>query len=256
VNRALAVFLPAALVLAGCASEAIRYADRTVTADMIQERVSENHSRVSALRGSGTISVETPEIAQSGSFDLTLRKPDSLLVKIEGPFGIDVGSAMVTRERFSFYYSFQNRLLEGPTNPENLSKVFHIPIDFDDVLNLFTGGFFLPEDRGDPSTFSIENDEFVLTYDRYAGTRRYWVDPRTMQIIRIQHLDADGKLALEQIFSKFQMFDGVTVPQYVRVTMMRDRRRVSIAYSDLAVNPADLKFFFDVPKNASRARLQ
>lgn len=223
---------------------------------MIQTRVSGNRERVRALLGAGTISVETPEVAQSGSFDLTLKRPDSLLVRIEGPFGIDVGSAMVTREKFSFYYSFQNRLVEGPTTPENLSKLFQIPIDFDDVLNLFTGGFFLSEDRGNPSSFSVENEEFVLAYDNEAGTRRYWVDPETMQIVRINHLDAGGRLALEMLFSKFRTLDGVTIPQYVRVTAVKDRRRISIGYSDLTVNPAHLKFDFDVPTNASKARLQ
>ncbi len=255
-SRVLAVLVPAALILAGCASESVRYADRTITAEMIQERVTGNHWRVTALSGSGTISVETPEIAQSGSFDLVLRKPDSLLVKIEGPFGIDVGSALVTREKFSFYYSFQNRLVEGPTNPENLSKLFHIPIDFDDVLNLFAGGFFLREDRGGPLSFSVEKEEFVLTYGGYTGTRRYWVDPQSMQIVRIHHLDSSGRIVLEQIFSKFRTVDGVTVPQYVRVTMVKNRRRVSIAYSDVAVNPAGLKFYFDVPASASRDSLQ
>lgn len=255
-SRGLAGILLGGFILAGCATKTVRYADRTITADMLQERVNQNQQRVRALTGSGTISVETSEMAQSGSFELTLRKPDSLLVKIEGPFGIDVGSALVTRDRFSFYYSFQNRLVEGPTNPANLKKVFQIPIDFDDVLNLFTGGFFLAEDRVNPSIFSIEDEEFVMTYNSYTGTRRYWVDPQSMQIVKIQHLDGLGRLVLEQLFSKFQTLDGVTIPQYVRVTMVRERRRVSIAYSDFTVNPSEMEFLFDVPKNAARAHLQ
>lgn len=255
-SRGLAGILLGGVILAGCATKTARYADRTITADMLQERVNQNQQRVRALTGSGTISVETSEMAQSGSFELTLRKPDSLLLKIEGPFGIDVGSALVTRDRFSFYYSFQNRLVEGPTNPANLKKVFQIPIDFDDVLNLFTGGFFLSEDRVNPSIFSIEDEEFVMTYNSYTGTRRYWVDPQSMQIVKIQHLDGLGRLVLEQLFSKFQTLDGVTIPQYVRVTMVRERRRVSIAYSDFTVNPSEMEFLFDVPKNAARAHLQ
>jgi len=256
VSKFLVCTLLAGFVLTGCMSKSVRYADRTITADMLQERVSENQTRVRTLRGTGTISVETSDMAQSGSFELTLRKPDSVLVKIEGPFGIDVGSALVTRNRFAFYYSFQNRLVEGPTNPANLSRVFQIPIDFDDVLNLFTGGFFLSEDRANPSDFSIEDEEFVMTYSSYTGTRRYWVDSQKMQIVKIQHLDGNGTLVLEQLFTKFQTMDGVTVPQYVRVTMVKERRRVSIAYSGIVINPPDLEFFFDVPRNASRARLQ
>lgn len=246
----------AGLVLAGCTSKSVRYADRTVTPELLREKVTENQRQVHALVGSGTISIETSDMAQSGSFELTLRKPDSLLVKLEGPFGIDVGSAMVTREKFSFYYSFQNRVLEGPTSAANLNKLFQIPINFEDVMNLFTGGFFLSDDDASPSEFSIEEEEFVMTYGHDSGSRRYWIDPQSMQIVKIHHLDTNGNLALEQIFSKFRTFDGVTIPQYVRVTMVKERRRVSIAYSDLTVNPAGLEFFFDVPHNASRGRLQ
>ncbi len=255
-RRQRASLVVAGFLLVGCGPAAIRYADRAVTPAMLQESVKQNQQRVHSLTGSGSISVETPELAQSGSFELELRKPDSLLVKIEGPFGIDVGSAMVTRSKLSFYYSFQNKLVEGPTNPGNLGRVFQIPLDFDDVLNLFTGGFFLSEDLNAPSRFAIEDEEFVLTYDRFTGTRRYWVDPRIMQIVKIHHMDGSGKVVLEQLFSKFRTVDGVVVPQYVRITMMRERRRVSVAYSDLVINPANLEFDFDVPGNASRARLR
>lgn len=254
--RRLTGYLLGAVFFGGCSASTVHYADRSITSNIVQERVAENHLRLQALFGSGTISVETPEIAQSGSFELTLRKPDSVLVRIEGPFGIDVGSALLTRDEFFFYSSFQNRLITGPTNPENLGKILRVDLAFDDMLNLFLGGVFLSDDRGTPSSFSIEDEEFVLTYYHPRGTRRYRVDPQTLQIVKIHHLDAAGRVVLEQVFSKFRTVDGVTIPQYVRVTMHRERRRVSVAYADLLVNPSDLFFRFDVPANASRARLE
>lgn len=244
------------MFLAGCASTGVRYADSSVTPDMLQESVENNHARVKGLSGSGTISFESPEMAQSGSFELTVKKPDSILVRIEGPFGIDVGSALVTRERLFLYNSFQNRLMEGPTNAGNFEKFLHIPLNFDDMVNLFTGGFFLSDDRSTPSEFSVEDDQFVLTYERYDGTRRYWVDPQTKQIVKIHYVDGNGKLAVEQIFSRFETVNDVKVPYYIRVTMMKERRRVSIAYSDLVINPPYLDFQFDVPPNASRSLLR
>ena len=250
------VFLFVAVLLGGCSAPTVRYADKNVRSETLQESVKENHARVLALLGSGTISVETPQMAQSGSFELTLRKPDSVQVKIEGPFGIDVGSALITRERFFFYYSFRNRVIEGPTSPENLSRVFQMPLEFDDVLNLFTGGIFLSEDNGTPTSFEIENDEFVMTYERYTGSRKYWLDPKTMQITKVQFFDGTGKLALEELFGTFRTEGGVTIPNYVRVTMIRERRRISISYSDLAINPPALKFSFEIPGDASRQHVQ
>jgi len=254
VIRSAAILL--VLVLYGCAATSVRHADRSATPALLQEEVRQNHERVQALTGNGRIAIETPEMAQSASFELTLRKPDSLLVKIEGPFGLDVGSAMVTRTEFSLYNSMRNQRLVGSTNPSNLDRILHVQLDFDDVLNLFTGGIFLSEDRSAPSSFAIEDEEFVLTYERYDGTHRYWIDPESRQIARIQHLDSSGKLTLEQIFSDFRTIGGVTIPQRIRITLVRERRRVSVSYSDLDVNPTHLQFTFDVPSSASRRNLQ
>lgn len=240
----------------GCSSGgAIKHADRTVTPQEIREVVERNHQNIRALLGNGRISVESPEIAQSGSFELALRKPDSVLVKLEGPFGLDIGSALVTREEFQFYNSFNNQLVTGPTNAQNLGRIFRLDLEFDDVLNLFTGGIFMPEDRLDPDDFAVEGEEFVMRYQRKGGSRVYWVDPETMLIVRVQFVDGQGRLVLEQRFSKFTTIDGITVPQYVRVTMYRERRMVSIAYSDLALN-VPFQLSFRVPENASHIRWQ
>ena len=247
------VFL-AILIAAGCSAGG-GYADRTISPALIEDAVLSNHNRVLTLLGSGTISVETPEIAQNVSFELTLRKPDSVMVRIEGPFGIDLGLALLTRREFFFYNSVNNQLLSGPTNAENLARVLRIRMEFDDLLNLFSGGTFLSGDIG-PSAFEVIDDEYVLTYEDDRGSRRYWVDPRSYQIVQIQHLDQRGGVLVEQTFGKFLTIDGIVVPQLVRALMRPERRRLSIAFSDLSVNPPRLEFHFDVPSDAERARLQ
>jgi hypothetical protein len=178
------------------------------------------------------------------------------MVRIEGPFGIDLGLALLTRREFFFYNSMENRLLSGPTNAENLARVLRIRMEFDDLLNLFSGGTFLSADIGRPVGLEIVDDEYVLTYDHDRGSRRYHVDPRSYQIVQIQHLDREGGVLAEQTFGKFLTADGIVVPQMVRALMRPERRRLSIAFSDLSVNPPMLEFHFDVPSDAERARLQ
>ncbi len=243
------------LAAAGC-SAGSGYADRSVSPAFIQNAILRNHHQVKSLQGSGTISIETPEIAQNVSFELTLRKPDSVMVRIEGPFGIDLGLALLTRREFFFYSSMENRLLSGPTNAENLARVLRIRMEFDDLLNLFSGGTFLADDIGRPVELNIVDDEYVLTYGHDQGSRQYHVDPRSYQIVLIQHLDRNSGVLAEQTFGKFLTVDGIVVPQIVRVLMRPERRRLSIAFSDLSVNPSMLEFHFDVPFDAEKARLQ
>ncbi|MGB2867912.1 MAG: DUF4292 domain-containing protein [Bacteroidota bacterium] len=243
------------LLLAGCASTGTtNLANRTVSAQEVQEIVRANQDRMHSLKGEGRISVENPSIAQSASFALVLRKPDSILLNIEGPFGLKVGAALLTRQEFLFYNSLQNQLVSGSTNAANLSRILRINIAFDDVFNLFTGGIFLPDDMRAPDETRVEDDQFVLLYRLTSGTRQYWIDPVSLMIRKIQSLDASGKLTLEQTFSDFQTVDGVTVPFRIRVLQPRERQRVALSYSDIAVNANPLQFPFSYPDNAQRVR--
>lgn len=242
-------------LLAGCSSgSTTNLANRTVSALEVQEIVKANQERMHSLRGEGRISVENPALAQTASFELVLRKPDSILVNIEGPFGLKVGSALLTRQEFLFYNSLQNQLVSGSTNAVNLRRILRVNLAFDDVFNLFTGGIFLSDDLHAADETRVEDDQFVLLYRLEDGSRQYWIDPVSLMIRKIQSLDATGKLTLEQSFSDFQTVDSVTVPLRIRVLQPKERQRVALSYFDIAVNANPLQFPFSFPDNAQRVR--
>ena len=245
------------VLFAGCApGSSMRTAGRTVTAGEVFQSVSRNHEGLRSMQGEGNLNVETPEFAQSASFTLTLRKPDSVMVKINGPFGIDVGSALLTRTDFLFYNSLRNQLISGTMNAANLGRILRMNLTFDEIISLFTGGTFFEGDQGDPDGFEVEEGQFVLTYAHRAGTRKYRVDPVSLLIDRIQVLDGKGKLEFEQRFMNFHALEGTSVPYSVRVTQHRERRTVAISYSSVHVNIDAFQFIFDVPTNAERIRWQ
>jgi outer membrane lipoprotein-sorting protein len=243
------------LLLSGCASvPTVNLAGRTVSPEMVQQMVKVNRERVQSMQGSGTISVESPEMAQSGSFELTLHKPDSILVKVEGPFGISVGSVLLTRTDFHFYNSLQNQLISGSVNASNLNRIFRVNLTFDELLSLFTGGSFVAGDDSSPDSLFVEENQFVLTYRRDGGSRRYWIDPGTLLIAKIQHLDSKGKLFLEERFEKFRDLGDASLPRQIRITQQLNKRVVAVAFSALAINTGAVPLVLDVPTNAERVR--
>jgi outer membrane lipoprotein-sorting protein len=245
------------MVLWGCSSSSsLRTSARTVTPELVQQNVRTNQERVRSLKGSGNITLETPEIAQSGSFELMLRKPDSVFVKLEGPFGIEVGAALLTRKEFFFYNSLQNRLISGMMNASNLRRILRVNLSFDELLNMITGGTFFPEDQGAPDTVTIEDNQSVLTYRHESGSRRYWIDPESLLIARIQHVDRQGKLRFEQRFANFRSIEGTSLPYRVRITQLAERRTVALSYSSIAINTDALRFTLEVPENAERVRVR
>jgi outer membrane lipoprotein-sorting protein len=204
------------------------------------------------MSGEGRISIETPEIAQSGSFILTLQKPDSILINLQGPFGIKVGSALVTRTEFFFYNSLENKLITGLSSTENLNRILHVQLSFDDLLNLFAGGTFLESDLHAPDETHVENDQFVLVFTSPKTSRRYWIDPTTLYIQKVQILDQSGKLTLEQTFSDFEDVNGFAMPYTIRVIQPKERQRLTFTYSEILVNTEKLHFTFTIPPNAER----
>jgi len=242
-------------MLIGCRTTSTLNLDsRSITSAEVQKIARTHHTRIQSIKGEGRISIETPEIAQSGSFILTLRKPDSVLINLQGPFGIKVGSALVTRTGFSFYNSFENQLITGSTSIENLNRILHIQVSFDDLMNIFAGGGFLDEDLRSPDKTQIEDDQFVFVYTSRNSSRRYWIDPTSLSIQKIQFFDPRGKLTLEQTFNNFENVDGLAMPYAIRITQPIMQQMVTLKYSDILVNVEPLQFTFSIPQNAERIR--
>ncbi len=257
--RSLLPLLPVVVLSAwitSCSSGSSTVLSRSeISVERIHQIVLANHAGVQSLSGAGRISIESPEIAQTGSFSVYVKKPDTIAVKLAGPFGIELGAAVVTRRVFEFYNSFQNQLITGSTSSDNLSKILRVQLDFDDMLNLFTGGTFLEEDQIPPTMVQEEDGYLVFTYRGTSHYRRYWIEPGDYLLSRIQHLDPAGKLVLEQRFLNYRTVDRYQMPYTMRVLMPHDRRAVSISYSDLSLNQPGTPIQLSVPRNAERIRV-
>jgi hypothetical protein len=241
------------ITLVGCrTTRPLNLDGHSVSYSEVQEISQRQHAYIHSITGEGRISIETPEIAQSGSFILTLQKPDSVLINLQGPFGIKVGSALVTRTDFLFYNSLENKLITGLSSIENLNRILHVQVSFDDLMNLFAGGTFLESDLHAPDETHVEDDQYVFVFTSSKNSRRYWIDPTTSYIQKVQFLDQSGKLALEQTFSNFENVNGIVMPYTIRVIQPKARQMLTLRYSEILVNTEKLRFTFTIPSSAER----
>ncbi len=239
--------------LVGCRTTSpLNLSNHTISYSEVQEIACSHHARIHSMLCEGRVYIETPEIAESGSFILTLQKPDSVLINLHGPFGIKVGSALVTRTGFLFYNSLENKLITGISSMENLNRILHVQISFDDLLNLFAGGTFVESDLHAPDEINVDNDQFVFVFTSNQTSRKYWIDPMTLFIQKVQFLDRSGKLTLEQTFGNFESINGLAMPYIIRVIQPKARQEITFAYSEILVNTEKLQFTFTIPSNAER----
>jgi hypothetical protein len=200
----------------------------------------------------GSVAVETPTFSNSGSFELHVKKPDSLLVKIEGPFGIDVANVLLTQEKFLIYNSLQNQIIRGTTSKRAIGSLLNIDIDFSDILNLFGGIVSLDHESALPSEYSVDNNQYMLVFQSSSEISRYWIDPDFFSITRIRVQDSQGNPVREVEFSDFRTQNTIWLPYHMKVSDYRGGKSVTLVYSDARVNIQNVTFPFAFPENAEQ----
>jgi outer membrane lipoprotein-sorting protein len=221
----------------GCAPAARLTRERILSVEEVLRRVAERNARISTLRGDGRITVESPEASNTGSFDVRLRKPDSVLVEFSGPLGIRVGTLAVSRKQFVYYDRMQNRALVGVPDGRTLHAAFNLSMEFDDILRAFTGEFsstVKPDESLEQ--FTVEKDLYVLTYRSGEERKEYRIDGDNFIVASYRIIDREGKNKLYALAAETEQRSDIAMPMLIRVVLPRERRSVTIAYSDVAFN--------------------
>lgn len=240
-----------ALLLAACSSteRVARELDTARTpAAVIRADVAARAAELRTLTGRGAIAFDTPELSGTAAFASTLRRPDSLLVFLEGPLGIDVGSLFLSRERYVVVNSMENSVFTGNPSAASLRSLLPVDLNADQLLDLFAGIITLPD--GDPDEYTVEDGLFRLAYRCGPMRCEYWVDPAEGFVIRHRRSEGDGTTVVEATCSGLTRDAGAVAARKVTLRFPGMDRRVSIAYSDLTLNTADISFSFRIPPGA------
>ncbi len=239
------------VLLASCAQrrEGVMLDTSKTSAAELAAKTHQADSLVRTLDGRGSISFESPEMNGSASFTLTVRKPDSLLVRLEGPFGIDVGLFFLSRERFVMYNSMQNTVTVGSPSSGALRAIIPVDLTYEQIFDVFTGSIPLP-DHQSPLQYTTDDGLFLLRYASSTLTGSYWLDPDELLVRRFQLKDQSGGIVLEGSSSGSIDQDGMRIARRLSLTMPQEGRRISVAFSRANLNADELSFRYTVPPSA------
>jgi len=88
--------------------------------------------------------------------------------------------------------------------------------------------------------------------DSFMNTRtQYRVDIRELGITKYMLWDKKGKLALEGNYSKFNLMQGVPIPDKIQVERSQENQYISINYKNMEVNKSDIYIDFKIPRDAA-----
>lgn len=242
------------LCLSSCASTSKVTPVAMLPAEEIVRRMQERESSIQTIEAEGMLTVESPEQSGTMNFELQLRQRDTLWMKFSGPFGIMLGTFMLTPEKFIFYNSHENRKITGIPKPEVIARLFRVSISYDDIIHAVTGSFnrMGREDRVTSHAIS-ENRYYVLHTNGDSTRKELWVDGEAFVTTKFAEYNQDNRLAVVGSSSRIESVDGTYMPHVVRIILPPERQSATLAYSAMRVNrpyqkdftiPDDVEEFF------------
>lgn len=220
----------------------------------IKEKVNFNSSLIQTMEASGNIAFDSPEQSGQGWIEIKIKKPDTVYVKIEGPFGISIANALITRYDFIYYNVQENKAILGPSTDINIGAILRIKVSFDELLNGFTGGFTLNSSAEDSVQAESENGLFTIKTYKDPGSQKFYIDPTLFTVQKYNSLDENNKTVVEVNYSNYfeENASGKTVyfPANIKIKNPDKKQSVYVDYISKSFNKEGLTFNIKIPKSA------
>ncbi len=235
-----------------CVPSKPTYEEQILPADRLVKKLEASRRRIKNFEGSGTIFVESPKLEAKATFEVFLKKPDSLKFIIYGPFGIDLAQALITENEFHFHDMMKNILYKGRNNSHLLQKLFRIDLEFPELIDAFAGAVNLTDKlRKEPNQFNVGDKFYNLSYiDSLNGMRsNYKIQIDNLAIVNYEQIKSPNISLLEGNYSDFEMINGVAIPFEVIIRNIVNKQKVKINYRNIDANKRLKSLMLDLPKD-------
>ncbi len=253
ITNKIIVFILLLIFAISCVPSKPVYEEEVLPADRLVKRLEANRRKIKTFEGSGILNIESPKLDAKASFEIFLKKPDSLKLVIYGPFGIDIAQALVTNSEFTFYNALKNVVYKGRTDKNVLKKIFHIDLSFAEMIDAFAGSVDLTDKlRLQPDEFKLTNEDYYLTYrDSLTGKQSEFIIQINNLAIKKYELYKDpGILLFEGQYSDFEINNRVAIPYKNVIQNKIDNQKVSIDYRNIKVNENLENLTLEIPRDA------
>ncbi len=242
-----------AFILSACSGAGGSDIDK-IPVKEIKEKVNNNSAVIETMEASGNIAFDSPEQSGQGWIEVRIKKPDTVYVKIDGPFGISIAQALITRSDFVYYNVQENKAIMGPTNDINIGAVLRIKVTFDELISGFSGGFIMNSEVNDTNMADSENGLYTISSAGTESTMKYFIDPALFTVYRYNKSDNNSKTIVEVNYSNYfeELASGKRFyfPANIKINNPGKKQSVYVDYLNKTFNKPDLKFTVKIPKSA------
>jgi len=249
------IFLIPLAVLISCSGSGNYNGLEKIPVRDIKQRVNRNSNLIETLEASGNIFFDSPEQSGTGWIEIRIKKPDTVYVKIEGPFGISIANALITRSDFLYYNAQENKAIMGPSTDINIGAILRIKVSFDELISGFTAGFSFPDSPDDSIGATSENNLYLIQLKDSKGKQKYLVEPIAFTIQKYNYIDNNNSSIVEVNYSNYHEESAagknVNFPAAIKIKNPLNRQTVYVDYKNTEINKKNLTFTIKIPKSAS-----
>lgn len=241
-----------ALFLSGCAgfTGSARPVPAEAPAELLR-RVRAHAGRLETFEGRGAFAVVSEEGAFRGGIRAAARRPDSLWIKLEGPFGVDLATARLAGGRFLLYSPWLRDAVRDSADGADLARFLPLGLDSADVVS---GVFGAPVPR--PGM-----EDSVRAVSREKGRTVLWIgpgeslriEPDGPVVSRWERRNAQGDPVWTYEARRYKTRGGLRLPREIRFSG-DGGREVIVLWEDVRTNQPLRKGWCDVRIPEARVR--
>ena len=197
-------------------------------------RVKDHASHLRTFQAVGRISIVSVEGGFRGTVQVKSRIPDSLWIKVEGPFGIDLMSGVIHKDEITLFYPREGLVYKG--SPETIWErdLLPVPVGMDGLV-LSILGLLVPEGISDdpPAEDYFDGTRRVLHFN---SGETIWIEPDGPVVTQAEFKDDEDRTIWKWEAEKFRKRRGVRLPLIIRMTQTDLQRRVTLFFESIRVN--------------------
>lgn len=238
----------------------------------ILKEYSANYNKLITFKAEGRLLVQSSEFNESGTIFVTVKMPDSLMIRVEGPMGVDVAHFFLDSQKYLLYLYRDEVVYRGLSDTLNVNKLLTDligitlegnSVDFQDVQNeligLFTGAMSIDNLDLEPVNFYDSTKTVnIFRMSGLSGDVLYEFPINNELLQKVQIFDDNNRNRIVKSFSRYTKKNNVYIPRRIIYTFLEERGRISLTYFNFQINRSikSEEFHIDIPQELLSGRSQ
>lgn len=230
----------------------------------ILREYSANYNKLNSFRAEGRLSVQSSEFNESGTIHVTVKMPDSLRIRVEGPLGIDVANFFLDSEKYLLYLNRDEVIYKGRSDTLNISNLLEdligvtiddSKINFQDIqselIGMFIGAAFIDNLNLDPINFADSTKSVNLFKMSDLSGEILFEFPINNEFLQnVLIFDDNNIKRINKSFNRYSKNNDVFIPRRIVYTFEEEKSKISITYFNFQVNRSirPEEFHIDIPQ--------